>query len=318
MNKCPKVSIIIPVYNCSDTLKETLLSLTNQDYQGEKEIIVVDNNSTDGSDEIAKQIPNTIVLYQRNIQNAAATRNRGIMQASGDIIAFIDSDCIAEKNWISQAFQIMDEKQVDRIGGKVVMKPIYSTSSISSLLDCLYSYCQKIVVNNHQSAMTCNFITKRGVLNKIGIFDHNLFEFEDIDLGKRAAKANFSISYGENCIVYHPPRTTIKEMWIKAKRNGKGAFMLCQKNIQWAGQLGWKHPFRVIKTLITPKKLYWNHLTFDAKEISWKKKTLIYLHLWMLMNLGEALGYLESWLKSFVVKSVIKPENVENSNCCSL
>ncbi len=318
MLKYPKISIIIPVYNCADSLKETLLSLKNQDYQGEKEIIVVDNNSTDGSDKIAQQIPNIIVLYERNIQNAAATRNRGIIQATGDIIAFIDSDCIAEKNWISQAVQIMQKKQVDRIGGKVIMKPIYPTSSVSSLLDCLYSYCQTIVVNNHQSAMTCNFITKREVLDKIGIFDHNLFEFEDIDLGKRAAKANFSIYYGENCIVYHAPRATRQEMWLKAKRNGKGAFMLCKKNLQWSGKWGWKHPFRAIKTLITPKKLYWNHLTFDADKISWKRKTLIYLHLWMLMNLGEALGYFESWLKSFVIKPVIKQENVKNSNCCSL
>ena len=123
--------------------------------------------------------------------------------------------------------------------------------------------------------MTCNFITKREVLDKIGIFDRNLFEFEDIDLGKRAAKANFSIYYGENCIVYHPPRTNRQEMWIKAKRNGKGAFMLCKKNLTWAGKWGWKHPFRTIKTLITPKKLYWNHLTFDSKEIPWKTKIKI-------------------------------------------
>lgn len=312
-----KVSIIVPVYNCADTLKETLLSLKNQDYKGETEIIAVDNNSTDGSDQIAKSIPNINVIYERDIQNAAATRNRGIMKATGEILAFIDSDCVAEKDWISQAVNILQRDQVDRVGGRIRVKPISSESSIPALLDTIYSFSQKTVVKNYESAMTGNFIAKREVFEKIGKFNNNYYEFEDIELGIRAAKANLSISYGKNCVVWHPPRTTRQEMWIKAKRNGKGAFIHCNKNHQWSGKFGWKHPLRAIKTLLTPKKLYWNHLIFDVNEISWKTKIQIYLNLWILMNLGEACGYFDTWLKSLVNK-VIEKQNVQDSNCCSL
>lgn len=302
MNQYPDVSIIVPVYNCAATLEETLLSLKEQNYQGKTEIIVVDNNSNDNSDRIAKKITDIKVVYERNIQNAAATRNKGIQVSQGEVIAFIDSDCIAEKDWLEKAIKIMVTDKVDRIGGNIGVKPISSESSVPALLDALYSFSQKTVVQKYQSAMTGNFITKKEVFDRIGGFNNDYFEFEDIELGIRAAKANLSISYGEDCLVWHPPRRTAREMWKKAKRNGKGAFIHCQKNPQWSGKWGWKHPLRAIKTLITPKKLYWESLPFDSKTISWIKKLKLYFYLWSLMNLGEAVGYFETWLKSLITK----------------
>lgn len=298
MNELPKVSIVIPVHNCLANLEQTLLALKCQDYQGETEIIVVDNNSNDGSDEIAKQIPDIIVVYEKEIQNAAATRNRGIATAKGSIIAFLDGDCIPEKDWIKQAVNAIKQTGTYRIGGKIGVKPISPDSPVPALLDTLYSFNQEKLVNVHQAAMTRNLIVTREVFEKIGVFDNDFFEMEDIELGLRATKANIPINYVPECLVWHSPIMTSSEIFKKAKRNGKGTFILCNKNPQWSGRWGWKHPLRAIKTLITPRRLYWDTLPFDAQEITWNKKVKIYLGLWFLMNLGEAVGYFETWLNS--------------------
>lgn len=89
-----KVSVIIPVYNAASTLEATLLSIQNQSLQ-DIEIICVDDGSTDDSkkviDRIAQNDNRIRYLYQDN-SGAAIARNRGLRNASGDYVAFIDAD----------------------------------------------------------------------------------------------------------------------------------------------------------------------------------------------------------------------------------
>lgn len=297
MSKHPEVSIIVPVYNCAHTLEETLTLLKEQDYKGKIEIIVIDNNSKDDSNKIAQKIPNIIIGYQKNIQNAAATRNKGIEIARGEIIAFIDGDCIPAKDWIKQAVNTIENTGVDRIGGKIGVKPLSRQSSIYSLLDALFCFNQECVVNQMQSCMTGNLIVKRKVFDQIGIFNQDYFEMEDIEFGLRAANANISVAYSKDCIVWHQPRNTLQEIWEKSKRNGKGTFTICQKNSQWSGKYGWKHPLRCIKIIGTSRIPYWNILPFEAKEISGLMRFKIFLGSWIIINIGEAYGYFETWIK---------------------
>lgn len=315
MNQYPKVSVVIPVHNCAATLEQTLTMLKQQDYQGETEIIAVDNNSKDGSDKIAQQMSNVILVYQTAIQNAAATRNKGIETATGEIIAFLDGDCIPEKDWIRQAVNIIEQTGVSRIGGRIGVKPISPESPVPALLDTLCCFNQEGAVKNCQSSMTANLIVKREVFDKVGNFNEDYFEMEDIEFGLRATNANFTVSYGKNCLVWHPPRMTVKEMFIKAKRNGKGTFILCNKNPKWSGKWGWKHSLRGLKTLLKPKQLYWDTLPFNPQKISLIKKIQIYFSLLLIMNLGEAVGYWETWFKTLFQK---EENNVKNTNCVSL
>ena len=91
------ISIITPIYNCSSNISNLVLALQSQDIDRTTEIIIVDNNSTDRSFEIAQnfaRIPNITVVNQSQSQSVAATRNKGIKLANGEILAFIDGDCI--------------------------------------------------------------------------------------------------------------------------------------------------------------------------------------------------------------------------------
>ncbi len=296
------VSVIIPVHNCATNLEETLTILSQQDYKGEIEIIVVDNNSKDSSDQIAKKFSNVILTYQTDIQSAAATRNKGIALAKGDIIAFIDGDCIPEPDWLRQGIQCMENTGSDRVGGKIIIRPLFPYSSIYSLIEALFCYNQECAIKEVGACMTPNLIIKRQVFDRIGLFNQDYFEMEDMEFGLRAAKVNISVAYAENCIVWHPPRVTFAEMWKKSRRNGKGTFILCQNNPKWAGNFGWKHPLRCIKIILTPRSPYWKILSFDPKLIPWLKKIKIYLFAWIIINIGEAYGYFEAWIK-FIIQN---------------
>ncbi|MDX2254105.1 MAG: glycosyltransferase [Pseudanabaenaceae cyanobacterium bins.39] len=293
----PKVTIVIPIYNCAANLSLTLDALIHQDFQGEIEIIAVDNNSTDDSKHIVQQYPQVIYTNQTAIQNAAATRNQGIQMATGDIIALIDGDCIPETNWISRSVHLMLDQGVPRIGGKIGVKPLSVNSSIYALIDALFCFNQESAIRHLGTCMTGNFITRKDVFVHVGLFNQDYYEMEDIEFGIRAIAADLAILYADTAIVWHPPRTTFQEMWHKSKRNGRGTFILCQKNSQWSGRWGWKHLPRCCKTLVSLRHPDWQALPFDDQLIPWNKKFKIYWLAWIVINLGEACGYLKSWIR---------------------
>ena len=94
-----KVSVVIPVYNEEVLIVRCLTALLNQT-EKPFEIIVVDNNSTDKTVEIAKKFPVNVVVEK--IQGATPARNKGFNLATGDIIARIDADTTVPKNWIAE------------------------------------------------------------------------------------------------------------------------------------------------------------------------------------------------------------------------
>jgi len=87
----PRVSVIIPAYNCAEYIAETIESVLNQTYH-DYEIIVVDDGSTDATREVVEGYGDRLqYIYQQN-QGAAAARNHGIRLARGELIAFLDGD----------------------------------------------------------------------------------------------------------------------------------------------------------------------------------------------------------------------------------
>ena len=306
-----KLSIVIPIYNCSSNIKTLFSSIKSQDVIPsnqitEIEVIAIDNNLSDNYLEISQNftdIPNLKIVNQKKIQGAAATRNKGIEMSTGDIIAFIDGDCIPERDWISQGIRAIQETGADRIGGKISAKPLSSHSSIYALIDALFCFDQESAVKYVNACMTGNLFVKRIVFEQIGLFNPDFTEMEDMEFGIRAAKAGISVAYADKAIVWHPPRKTFKEVWHKSKRNGKGTFILCEHNPKWAGKYGWKHPLRCIKILASLRKLNWKLLPFPSQQIFLSTKIKIYPMSWIVINIGEAYGYFRAWIKFIVKKS---------------
>ena len=112
------VSIIIPTYNGAKRIGKCLTALSQQYYQGEFEIIVVDDGSTDDTqEEIIKNYPQISLIQQKNAGPAAA-RNHGAQVAKGEILLMTDDDCVPMPDWISQMVQpFLDDFELVGIKG---------------------------------------------------------------------------------------------------------------------------------------------------------------------------------------------------------
>ncbi|HUW88540.1 MAG TPA: glycosyltransferase family A protein [Candidatus Paceibacterota bacterium] len=108
------VSIVIPNYNGALFLEDAVSSALEQDYPN-KEIIVVDDGSSDNSVELLKAFSQEIVLIETKNRGASAARNAGILAARGEYVAFLDSDDIWQKNKLSIQMEIMVARNLDLV-----------------------------------------------------------------------------------------------------------------------------------------------------------------------------------------------------------
>jgi len=116
LESLPAISVIIPTYNRRDSLRNTLNSLAHQTYPGDYfEVIVVDDGSTDGTEEIvAETFPFTLRYFWQINQGDAAARNFGAQQSRADILVFLDDDMWVDPGYLTYLIHAHDTCQ-DRI-----------------------------------------------------------------------------------------------------------------------------------------------------------------------------------------------------------
>ncbi|MBD3413413.1 MAG: glycosyltransferase [Candidatus Aminicenantes bacterium] len=112
------ISIIIPAYQAESTIAQTLSYLDEQDYQGEVETIVVNSSQDRTQQNIQKQFPHVKVIQLPQRAYTGEAKNIGLRHAQGQILAFIDSDCVPRKNWLS-VIKKMHSKGHWIVGGSI-------------------------------------------------------------------------------------------------------------------------------------------------------------------------------------------------------
>ncbi len=118
-----KVSVIVPVYNTARYLAACIEGLLDQDFDPSAyEILAVDNNSTDESASIIERYPRVRLLHEPK-QGSYAARNRGVREAKGEIIAFTDSDCVPERDWLREGLAGLDASGVEIVVGHTYFDP---------------------------------------------------------------------------------------------------------------------------------------------------------------------------------------------------
>ena len=110
----PKVSVIVPVYNMEKYVERCLKSLVNQTLK-DIEIIVVNDGSTDRSKEIIKKFNNRIKYFEKQNGGLSSARNYGIRYATGEYIAFLDSDDYVEKTMYEVMYNIAIKEKADMV-----------------------------------------------------------------------------------------------------------------------------------------------------------------------------------------------------------
>jgi glycosyltransferase involved in cell wall biosynthesis len=181
-----KISVIIPAFNEEKFLGNCLLSLKEQDFK-DFEIIVVDNNSTDKTAEIAKKFG--AILVSEKKQGVAFARNKGAKIAEGEILVFTDADTILPKNWLSRIQKEFErDKELIAFGGSCE----FYSGPISARISSKFLLKPFLILDKFFSGgfnlMGCNMAIKRETFFKIGGFNENLKLNEDVEISYRLRK----------------------------------------------------------------------------------------------------------------------------------
>ena len=226
------ISIIIPVYNDPIRIKKLLNTLIDQTYPKEKyEIIVVDNNSTDNTLNIIKEVANNNntkikVLSENNIQTSYAARNKGIKNAEGELIIFLDSDTFVNNSLLQLVESKYKKDKFSYAGLNVII--VSETNNIFDKYDKLNAFNIMLFVKNRHFAPTCSLVVKKSIFKKIGFFRSDLISGGDVEFGQRAYDYGIKQTYYNDIIVYHPARSSFKEFYKKHLRIGIGKAYTCE------------------------------------------------------------------------------------------
>jgi glycosyltransferase involved in cell wall biosynthesis len=180
-----KLSFIIPAYNEELYLDACLDSILRQAAGRYHEIIVVDNGSTDATSEIARKKPGVRVVYEdrRGITRA---RQRGLEQATGDLIAYVDADTRLPPSWIDiaeRAFQ-SDRDLLCLSGPYRYYDGPFFKRLINDMISAIVLPTGNILFG--YMLVGGNYVVQRDALFKAGGFDRNIDFFgEDTDIGRR-------------------------------------------------------------------------------------------------------------------------------------
>jgi glycosyltransferase involved in cell wall biosynthesis len=220
----PRVSVVVPVYNGGATIARCIESLLGQTYPRELyEVIVVDNNSTDDTTAIVKRYPVTL-LAERDNQSSYAARNLGVTQAHGDIIAFTDSDCFAQTQWLAELVRPFDEPAVGAARGCV------EDSTPETLVEEFTVQAAPFAPTDARglkSMVTANAAVRSDALMRVGLFDESLPTGGDVDLAWRVQmQLGLRIADAPDAKVMHKHRTCVRALFAQYRRYGFSEILL--------------------------------------------------------------------------------------------
>lgn len=213
---CPGVSIIVPVRDQPNDLIECLQSLADLDYPPDKlEIIVVDDGSSENISGIVSPFNVRLIKLEKS-RGPAAARNTGAEHSSGDVLAFLDADCIADKNWLRELIPFLQIEGIGAVGGLV--DSYYKTryldryEEVSSSLNMGARLISEMGKESNFYVPSCNMLVSRKAFLATGGFTEGMQVGEDVDFCWRMRDRGYSLLYIPYGKVAHKHRSRLFKM----------------------------------------------------------------------------------------------------------
>lgn len=207
------ISVVIPHYNDLEHLVRCLDSLRRQTLPRERfEVIVADNNSVGGVAAV-QRVAGDILVAPAPEQGAGPARNAGVARARGTCLAFIDSDCIADEDWLREGVAALE--RFDYVGGQVITQmgeAAYITPA--EAYEAVFAFDFKKYIEKHRFSGSGNLFVPKTVFEQVGGFRAGVSE--DMEWCRRANVMGFRLGYAERAIVHHAARrewTELRRKW---------------------------------------------------------------------------------------------------------
>jgi len=208
----PKLSVVLPTYNRLARLKQVLSGFEKQTYPlSDFEVIVVSDGSSDGTDEYLKTIetPLHLTFIAQKNQGVSVTRNRGVAEATGEIIIFIDDDTVPKPEFVAEHLRLHDTYAGDVVVlGTVLPPPDFSLTPWSQWeQDKLLQLYEKLATSSVEMSaryyFSGNSSLPRRLILDCGGFDPNFRRAEDVEFGYRLAERDVQFLFNEQAAGYH-------------------------------------------------------------------------------------------------------------------
>jgi mycofactocin glycosyltransferase len=289
----PFVSIALITFNERTNIAECLRSLYVLDYpQSRYEVLVVDGGSTDGTLETMRRFPVSIIIDTRKCRGVA--RNTAVNNAKGDIIAFIDADCLATPSWLKEHVKIHRNKSVLVAGGSVLQGGDWSLPTRIYHETYFAAQLPSVPPRITWDLATCNASFKRTTFRDVGLFPE-MDRGEDSLLCWKALRKGYNVVYDPSPQVVHVhERITFRSLFGRSREQGSA-----DREIQVA--FGDTSPFRLprrflLALLLTPSLVlarFLRYLTQLARSPR-NEKTVLYSPPLFGAALFWTLGYLRA------------------------
>lgn len=264
------ISLVICTYNREKYLPKVLasiLSQTNTSY----EVVVVNNNCTDNSEQICMQFhkDNPTIEFQYHIeenQGLSYARNRGYKESKYELIAYLDDDAFITKNYVENSLIEFKKNKIDALGGKILLDyedtpPKWENKYINSILGYFDKGDEEFFFNKKDYPRGSNMVFKKSILEEVSGFNVNLGRTgknmnggEEKDIFNKIYALNRKVMYSPVLVVYHTvPLARTKTEFVKkqalgigyaektrTKEIGMGAYMkrLGSEAYKWGGTFG--------------------------------------------------------------------------------
>ena len=242
LSRTPKVSVVVCSYNGGATLRgclEALQKLSYPDY----EVILVDDGSKDETQSIAADFPLVKNILQPN-RGLSAARNMGLQAATGEIIAYTDSDCMPDLDWLYFLVATLLPGTYAAVGGPNSNPP--AKNSVAAAVAACPGAPTHVLLSDTEAEHIpgCNMAYWRTVLSEIGGFDAEFRTAgDDVDVCWRLLQAGHRIGFSPSALVWHHRRFTMQAYIRQQKGYGEAEAMLRFKHMHYfdpQGSARWK------------------------------------------------------------------------------
>ncbi len=232
----PTVSVILPAHGRPDMTRACVESLLHLDYPTDRlEIIVVDDASDPPLALALDGLPVRVIRQDCNIGQSAA-RNLAAGEATGEVLAFIDNDCIANRTWVRTLVAAMADTAADIVGGRVDAPapggPVAAFEAVRSPLDMGPVGGAVGPAERVAYMPTCNLAVRRAAMLQLQGFDAAMLLGEDVDFIWRALQTGSQAYYVPDARIVHHHRVQLGELLRRRADYGSSEADLQQRHPQ--------------------------------------------------------------------------------------
>jgi O-antigen biosynthesis protein len=259
----PQVSVIVCSHNGGATIARCLAGIEALDYPS-FETIVVDDGSTDGTAAIAAGFD--VRLVHTENQGLSAARNTGIGAATGDVVAFLDDDCVPDRHWLRYlAVALMDDEHAG-VGGPNI--PPSGSGTLARAIACAPGGPMHVLVADTiaEHVPGCNMAFWKEALEAVEGFDPQFrIAGDDVDICWRLQQRGWTIGFCAAAMVWHRRRGTVRSYLRQQREYGRAEALLERKwpeRYNRGGHLAWVG--HVYTSPVRPAKRHRNRIRYGT------------------------------------------------------